>query len=226
MASILGYKRNGYFIDLAANDAVRLSNTRALERDYGWSGICIEPNPRYHDRHQAVRTCRLLKFAVADTESNFQFRDSGEVGGLISKSTDNKPDQQGSTFPVRTVPFKRILSRFHDIPRRIDCLSLDVEGAEEVVMRSFPFHRYQISLLTVERPKPVLVSLLNTHGYSFLCQSGGFGDQLCNRLVDPDQEIARTARSLPWCDTLRVPLVAGLAVPSVTGETIKAFLVR
>ena len=59
MASILGYKRNGYFIDLAANDAVKLSNTRALERDYGWSRICIEPNPRYHDRHQAVRTCRL-----------------------------------------------------------------------------------------------------------------------------------------------------------------------
>ena len=90
----------------------------------------------------------LLKFAVADTESNFQFRDSGEVGGLISKSTDNKPDQQGSTFPVRTVPFKRIPSHFHDIPRRIDCLSLDVEGAEEVVMSSFPFHRYRISLLT------------------------------------------------------------------------------
>ena len=112
MASILGYKRNGYFIDLAANDAVRLSNTRALERDYSWSRICIEPNPRYHDRHQAVRT-RLLKFAVADTESNFQFRDSGEVGGLISKPTDyNKPDQQGSTFPVRTVPFKGSFSLF------------------------------------------------------------------------------------------------------------------
>ena len=83
-----------------------------LERDYGWSRICIEPNPRYHDRHQAVRTCRLLKFAVADTESNFQFRDSGEVGGLVSKSTDNKPDQQGSTFPVRTVPFKGSFSLF------------------------------------------------------------------------------------------------------------------
>ena len=103
---------NEVYLVRVVNDAVKLSNTRALERDYGWSGICIEPNPRYHDRHQAVRTCRLLKFAVADTESNFQFRDSGEVGGLVSKSTDNKPDQQGSTFPVRTVPFKGSFSLF------------------------------------------------------------------------------------------------------------------
>ena len=202
MAAILGYKRNGYFIDLAANDAVRLSNTRALERDYGWSGLCIEPNPRYHERHQAVRTCRLLKFAVADTESALPFRDAGELGGLISQSTDNKPGPPGQTvFQVRTVRFETILSRFHDIPRRIHYLSLDVDGAEERVMSSFPFHRYRISLLTVERPKPVLVSLLNMHGYSFLCQSGGFGDQLwIDSLFDLDQAMARTARGLDRCN--------------------------
>jgi hypothetical protein len=36
-------KRGGYFVDLAANDAVALSNTFALETDYGWNGLCIEP---------------------------------------------------------------------------------------------------------------------------------------------------------------------------------------
>lgn len=44
---LLDYKRNGYFIDLAANEAVGLSNTFALERDYDWNGLCIEPNPDY-----------------------------------------------------------------------------------------------------------------------------------------------------------------------------------
>ena len=39
--------RNGYFIDLAANDAREFSNTLALERSYGWTGLCIEPNPVY-----------------------------------------------------------------------------------------------------------------------------------------------------------------------------------
>jgi hypothetical protein len=36
--------RPRYFVDLAANHAIHLSNTRALERDHGWHGVCIEGN--------------------------------------------------------------------------------------------------------------------------------------------------------------------------------------
>ena len=43
---LLHRKRSGFFVDLAANHPVRISNTRALERDHGWSGLCIEANPR------------------------------------------------------------------------------------------------------------------------------------------------------------------------------------
>jgi hypothetical protein len=32
-------KREGFFVDLAASDAVEGSNTLALERDYGWQVI-------------------------------------------------------------------------------------------------------------------------------------------------------------------------------------------
>jgi len=56
---LLNYKRNGYFIDLAANDAVGLSNTFALERDYDWNGLCIEPNPEYWYR-LAFRKCQTV----------------------------------------------------------------------------------------------------------------------------------------------------------------------
>jgi hypothetical protein len=38
IASLLAEKRDGYFVDLAANDATILSNTYALERHYGWKG--------------------------------------------------------------------------------------------------------------------------------------------------------------------------------------------
>ena len=36
--------RPRYFVDLAANHAIYLSNTRSLERDHGWEGTCIEAN--------------------------------------------------------------------------------------------------------------------------------------------------------------------------------------
>ena len=38
-------KKNGFFIDIGAHDGISLSNTYLLEQEYGWKGICIEPNP-------------------------------------------------------------------------------------------------------------------------------------------------------------------------------------
>ena len=43
IALLTDYKP-GFFIDLAANEPILHSNTRALERDYGWRGICIDGN--------------------------------------------------------------------------------------------------------------------------------------------------------------------------------------
>eukprot|EP01083_Nonionella_stella_P205949 749516_1 len=39
---ILGYKRNGYFIDLAACVPGWSSNTLALEHDYDWKGLAMD----------------------------------------------------------------------------------------------------------------------------------------------------------------------------------------
>lgn len=47
VAAIFNHKTNGYFVDLAANDAVNMSNTWSLERYYDWSGACIEANSEY-----------------------------------------------------------------------------------------------------------------------------------------------------------------------------------
>jgi hypothetical protein len=44
---LLGFPRGGFFVDLAAYDAVALSNTAALELYYDWDGICVEPMERH-----------------------------------------------------------------------------------------------------------------------------------------------------------------------------------
>lgn len=47
IVDIFDGKRGGYFVDLAANDAVTYSNTLTLEQELGWTGLCVEPNPLY-----------------------------------------------------------------------------------------------------------------------------------------------------------------------------------
>lgn len=39
-------KRNGYFVELGANDGIRKSNTFNLQRHFRWTGLLIEPSPR------------------------------------------------------------------------------------------------------------------------------------------------------------------------------------
>ena len=37
-------KRNGFFIELGANDGLKQSNTAFFEKEMGWNGILIEPS--------------------------------------------------------------------------------------------------------------------------------------------------------------------------------------
>jgi len=155
-------KPNGYFVDLAANDAHALSNTYALEKYHNWTGLCIEPNDQYWKSHIYTRKCTIVGALIGDTlnqEVPVAFR--GFIGGIVDERTDNK--QGGSDFRMTTT-FSQVLKKFR-VPKVIDYLSLDVEGAEEMVMSSFPFDEYIISVLTVERPTVALKHKLRENGY-------------------------------------------------------------
>ena len=76
-----------------------------------------------------------------------------------------------------TVTLQDIFERFQT-PSVIDYLSLDVEGAENFVMESFPFDRYLINALSVERADNKLCGLLQEHGYVQLKSLKRWGETL------------------------------------------------
>ena len=171
--ALLGAAR--YFVDIAANDPISLSNTRALERDYGWNGLCIEANPQYHVALAQHRNCTVLGAAISDEERMHDFVADGALGGLVANGTDQA--LRRPNYLVGGVTFGRALEAFR-VPREVDYLSLDVEGAEHLVMHTFPWATHRINVLTVERPKPVLGAALRRHGYRHVCTHGPFGDEL------------------------------------------------
>ena len=44
---IFQHKTSGFYIDMAANDAKRLSNTYLMDRNLSWRGLCVEANAQY-----------------------------------------------------------------------------------------------------------------------------------------------------------------------------------
>ena len=93
VATILGWQRGGFFVDLAANHPTFISNTRALERDLGWSGLCIDGNERLVAALAARRRCTVVSAIVSQvSDATLVYRNvlsnSWETGlsGVVSAS--------------------------------------------------------------------------------------------------------------------------------------------
>ena len=166
-----------YFVDLAANDAIDLSNTFKLEQ-MGWDGLCIEPNPVYWYRLSHRKCAVAGAFVGGNTDlQQVNVSLSFTSGGIIGDEFDNKEKRKQTKEKRFTVSIKSLFQKFN-VPQRIDYFSLDVEGAEELIMKDFPFDDYTVHFATVERPKPELQKLLKDHDYHFVMQIVDWGETL------------------------------------------------
>ena len=133
--AIFSGKRNGYFVDCAANEPVQISNTRSLERDFGWSGLCVEPNQRYWSALRRIRSCKLSTTPVSNVEESSIMTERGAFSSFVAKSRRQYTQairmnatalSRAGLMQVRTRRIDSLL-REHGAPHTIDYLSLDVE---------------------------------------------------------------------------------------------------
>jgi len=175
---VFDFKKNGFFIELAAGDGIKLSNTYLLEKKYNWNGICIEANNNSFKKLKANRNCICINACVDDSVKTVKFTPVGKeiIGGIIDSDTDNKCLMGSGKFEYKkTVPLVDIFIEYN-APRIIDYFSLDVEGAEYRVLKNFPFNKYIFLAMNVERPNKQLVELLRKNGY--LKVGSNFADKL------------------------------------------------
>ena len=156
----------GVFIEAGANDGVRQSNTYYFEKIRGWTGLLVEPVP------ELAAECRKNRRASVVAESALVAQDVAgatvdlRVAGLMSTVAGALGDGAATADHVaagravqglaeaRTIRVAaRTLSALIDeagIVGEIDLLSLDVEGAEEAVLRGLDFARHAPRFICVE----------------------------------------------------------------------------
>jgi hypothetical protein len=169
-----------FFVDLAANDATHINNSYQLEKSGGWDGLCIEPNPIYWFKLAAYRKCTIVGAFVGgkqdeDGREVDVVLSSGVVGGIVEEGMDNA--KKGAEEKRNLVSIVTIFEETN-VPHVIDYFSLDVEGAESIVMKDFPFDKYTFKFLTIERPKPELIDLLQNQGYRQVKKLTHWGETL------------------------------------------------
>lgn len=177
---LLGGKNNGYFVDLAANEPMWISNSYALEQWFGWAGVCIEPTSKLVAKLIQQRTCHTVQ-TVVDSQPGtvlFTFANASAISTLVAEDTDYRVRKEAFRKErTESIPSRTLESILDQVcaPSTMDYLSLDVEGSEWRALQNFPFHRYRFRIMTIERANRELCVLLHLHGYrlaGFLVSKG------------------------------------------------------
>ena len=141
VCKMLNNKRNGYFLDIGACDGVFFSNTWYLEKELGWSGVCVEPSKTAFLSLDKERECICLNAAVynrTDTAIFHEYKDDIWRGHI---------DTVG--YEVPCISFIDLLERYES-PHIIDYISIDIEGLEYEILTGFPFGEYKSRLWSIE----------------------------------------------------------------------------
>lgn len=151
-------KRQGVYVDLAANHPYDISNTYFFDRCLGWDGLCIEANPMYHDLLRVYRSCSLVPQCISDVEGEqVEFFLSGPVSGIINtnkrarhwrENLDGKVTDKMSSTNMTCTKLGTVLKKKEVTV--IDYLSLDIEGHEFKALQSIDWDSVKINVMTIE----------------------------------------------------------------------------
>lgn len=164
-------RRHGFFIELGASDGKTGSNTYALEIGNKWSGLLIDAF-EHEDckKNRPGSTC--VEACVAGSEKARVILENGMRSVLVEFLNEHMnftPSLRNCT----TLP--KILKK-HKAPRRIDWLSLDVEGAELEILRPLldePAYLVDvISLETWPGNKEKYAEFMHRRGYRLMERLG------------------------------------------------------
>lgn len=151
------YKKNGFFVEFGATDGILLSNSYLLEKEFGWQGLCAEPNPKFFTQLQHNRNCTVTNACIAaETGKRVQFILANEFGGIADyANNDQHADKraaylaEGNIIQLSTVCLHDFLLE-NKAPKKIDYMSIDTEGSEYNILATFPFQKWNIELLSIE----------------------------------------------------------------------------
>jgi FkbM family methyltransferase len=146
-----GRRAGGYFVEVGANDPRQLSQTWLLEQ-LGWTGLLVEPQQKCYEKLVEARPkSRVVRAACAGPEA----RGTGSLHvaqSSVHSSLERHVDDQGVNYVgLETVPIVTVDELLAQAPpKRVDFVSIDVEGTELDVLRGFDLARWKPELLLIE----------------------------------------------------------------------------
>ena len=171
------YKKNGYFVDIGANDGIDLSNTYLLEKKYGWKGICIEAIPSIFNKLKKNRPDIItIESAVYNINgSTVEMSEANMLSGITKDIDKHMQAKSGKNIKQTTKTLTKILEE-NNSPTYIDYMSLDTEGSEYKILQGIDFNKYTFGYINIEHNnveprRTQMRKLLEQNDYVYLAEN-------------------------------------------------------
>lgn len=165
-------KSEGFYIDVGGNHPVNDSNSYKFYRK-GWTGIVVEPNPVLYELHVEKRPNDTNLNVAVSTEAKkvpFYIHQKDGISSLVREHVGKLKE----VIEVNCLPLSRIVSDY--VPnRKIDFLSVDTEGHDLEVLKSFPWesvNRPTIVVVETYAKDPSILNAMKGWGYVLFYHSG------------------------------------------------------
>ena len=173
---VFNRQSGGIFVEVGAYDGLNGSNTWFFEKFRNWHGLLIEPSPHWAAICRGRRTVPCLQAAAGGETRTANFVEVKQgytmMSGLVDNYDENllgqvrdDPRFKGNEIEVPVRPLADML-REHGL-KKVDYISLDVEGAEIEVLEAYPFDAIPVSVWSVENHdlKPEIDTIMTAAGY-------------------------------------------------------------
>ena len=150
------------FLEFGATDGLNLSNSYSLENFLNWKGVLAEPDPQWHEMLKYNRPNSRIIFDCIWIKSNekldFISSNHGELSTIekykysdkesMPANSDNR-NNNSQKIRVNTISLNDLINIEFDNTAP-SYISIDTEGSEYEIIKSFNFKKYRPQIFTIE----------------------------------------------------------------------------
>ena len=138
--------KKNYFIEFGAGDGKKFSNTYILEKNFGWTGLLVEPAKSLYNKLLKNRKSKISNFLLDDLDNKKKYFYEANDPYLSSLKKNNRSKLK---YYLKTISLNTLLKK-NKSPKNISYISIDTEGNEYEILKNFNFSKYKVKLFTIE----------------------------------------------------------------------------
>lgn len=152
-------KKTGIYIDVGCYHPIKGSNTYLLHRK-GWNGINIDLDTHAINLFERFRPKdHNIKAAVSEKDGSaelFSHHTHSAVQTIDPLNAKKNYKNRVNSQTISTTTLNSIIENSEFKDKKIDFITIDIEGHEYETLRTFDFKKYQPSIIVIEYNDPTL----------------------------------------------------------------------